>query len=219
MRGTRSPSSYLVNWPGAAMWCATPISPATRAPKGETARRGDDPVGFSVQPIELGAAYSKRNLLQRHVADGRYGRLAAAALEEFQPDVALVANTALNALSALQDAAARRGAGFILWLQDSFGLAAAALLKDRWLGAGRLAAAWYQTTERRALRRCDRVIAISPDFVPYWARPAWPPDRVAVIPNWGPLSAVKPRPKRNDWAAAQGLQGSVTIAWASAARS
>jgi colanic acid biosynthesis glycosyl transferase WcaI len=184
-----------------------------QGPKGETARSADDPEGLSVLPIDLGVTYSKTNLIRRHRLDGRYGRLAAAALAQFEPDVALVANTPLNALRTLQTASAHRGTWFALWLQDSFGLAAAALLKDRWGGVGRLASAYYQASERDVLRRVDQIIAISEDFIPYLRRVGVAADRIAVIPNWGPLSGVGPRPKDNDWSTRHGLQGKLVFAY------
>jgi colanic acid biosynthesis glycosyl transferase WcaI len=178
---------------------------ADQGPKGQVERLPGDPETFSIQPISIRGAYSKSNLVRRHMLDGVYGVAAARALTAFRPDVVLIGQTPPNALGPLQRAARRTGAGFILWLQDVFGLAAAALLSDRWGGAGRLAAMHYQALERRILRRSDHIIAISADFLPYLAQAGVSPANVSVIPNWGPLSAIPPRPRRNRWSDRHGL--------------
>lgn len=62
-------------------------------PKGQVGRLPDDPETFSVQPISIRGAYSKGNLVRRHMLDGVYGMAAARALTAFRPDVVLVGNT------------------------------------------------------------------------------------------------------------------------------
>ncbi|MEI9890361.1 MAG: glycosyltransferase [Caulobacteraceae bacterium] len=184
-----------------------------QGPKGETGRRQDDPEGFSIAPLSLDRPYSKTDLIRRHRMDGQYGRVAAAALSDFRPDLVLAANTPLNALPAMQKAAADSGARFTLWLQDSFGLAAAALLKDRWRGAGRAVGAVYLAWERAMLRRADGVVAISDDFLPYLDGAGVAAAKIAVIPNWGPLSAIPQRSKDNAWTARHGLRGKRVLAY------
>jgi glycosyltransferase involved in cell wall biosynthesis len=186
---------------------------ADAGPKGRLERHPDDPPSFSIQPIAIRAAYSKSNLVRRHRLDRAFGREAARALAAFAPDVALVGQAPPNALPPLQAAARRRGIRLVLWLQDVFGLAAQALIGDRWLGLGRLAAGYYSLMESRALARADHVVAITDGFVPYLRAAGLREDRISVIPNWGPRSTVSPRPKRTDWSQARGLADKLVFSY------
>jgi glycosyltransferase involved in cell wall biosynthesis len=178
---------------------------ADHGPKGSLSRQPDDPPGFDIEPIAIGQAYSKADFVLRHRLDGRYGHAAARAIRRFAPDVVITANTPPNALGPIRAAARRSGARNIIWLQDVFGMAAAALLGRKWAGAGRIAAAYYQALERGAMRRADRIIAISEDFRPYLAKLGVDPAAVAVVANWGPLSEIAPRPKSSPWSDGRGL--------------
>ncbi len=184
-----------------------------KGPKGSLERTADDPPGFSIQPISIDAPYSKGNFLKRHWLDGLYGRAAAKAIKAFAPDVVMAANTPPNALTSVQAAARACDARFVFWLQDVFGMAAAALLKGRWGGIGALAAGYYQGLERRILRSSDRIIAISENFGPYLDSLGVDPARVSVIENWGPLSEIAPRPKANPWSDKAGVQDKLVFAY------
>ena len=184
-----------------------------QGPKGAVASQAGDPEGFSIQPITIGLPYSKANLVRRHFLDGVYGAAAGRALAAFRPDVALVANTPLNALGVMQRVAARRAVPFVVWLQDIFGLAAATLLKSRWAGAGQVAALHYRSEEQRILRDADHVVAISEDYLPYLRQAGLDPAKTSVIPNWGPLSAVSPAPKSNPWSVRHGVSDKLVFAY------
>jgi colanic acid biosynthesis glycosyl transferase WcaI len=182
-------------------------------PKGRTERLDEDGEHFSVEPIAIRQSYSKADLVRRHFLDGLYGVAAGQAIARFQPDVVLAANTPLNALNGLQRASRRGGARFVLWLQDVFGLAAGTLVRDRWAGAGWLAALHYEALERGVLRRSDHVVVITPDFLPYVTGAGAAAERVTVIPNWGPLSLVEPRPKVNPWSVRHGTADKRVLAY------
>jgi glycosyltransferase involved in cell wall biosynthesis len=184
-----------------------------KGPKGSLERKADDPDSFSVAPVAIAGVYSKGNFLKRHWLDGVYGRAAARMLTAFGPDVTLVSNTPPNALRALQKAARASNARFVIWLQDVFGMAVAALLKDKWVGVGAMAARYYQTLERTILRRADGVVAISEDFRPYLDALGVEPGRVAAIANWGPMSEIAPRPKANPWSIQAGVQDKLVFAY------
>ena len=186
---------------------------ADAGPKGRLEHHPDDPPSFSIRPIAIAAAYSKSDLVRRHRLDRAFGREAARALTAFAPDAALVGQVPLNALPPLQAAARLCGARFALWLQDVFGLAAQALISDRWLGLGRVAAAYYSLMESRALARADHVVAITEGFVPYLRAAGVHEGRISVIPNWGPLSAVAPRPKQTAWSQSHGLADKLVFSY------
>lgn len=173
-------------------------------PKGASAIGPDDPATLSIEPISMGG-YSKTNLLQRRQGDIRYGKVAAAAIGGFAPDLILSGNTPVEAQAEIMRAAARTKIAFVFWVQDFFGLAAERLLARRWLGLGRLVALYYSRLEARLLRASDGVVAITDDFTRRLNRAGVDPGRVAVIPNWGALDSIPQRAKDNAWAKAHDL--------------
>lgn len=168
-------------------------------PKGDARTRDDDASGFSVQPINISAAYRKDQLLRRRRQDIEYGRNAGAAIAAFKPDVVLSGNTPLEAQAPLLAAARRVGAGFVFWMQDFYSLAVRGILGPKFFGAGALAAAWYERLESTLLNRSDKIVVISDDFLPGLEQLNVGIENVEIIPNWGALNAIPLRPKVNDW--------------------
>ena len=167
-------------------------------PKGASGRRPDDPPGLSIEPIAMGG-YSKSNLIKRRQGDIRYGKAAARAIAAFAPDLVLSGNTPVEAQGEIMRAAAAANGVFVYWVQDFFGLAAERLLARRWLGLGRLVAAYYSRLEAALLRASDGVVAITDDFSRHLIRAGVDPAKVAVIPNWGALDSIPETPKDNAW--------------------
>jgi colanic acid biosynthesis glycosyl transferase WcaI len=171
-------------------------------PKGASGRGPGDPPTLSIEPISMGG-YSKTNLLRRRQGDIRYGKVAGKAIAAFAPDVVLSGNTPVEAQSEIMRASG--GSAFVFWVQDFFGLAAERLLAKRWMGLGRLVAAYYSRLEAGLLRRSDGVVVITDDFSRHVARAGVDPAKVAVIPNWGALDSIPERAKDNAWARSHGL--------------
>ncbi len=173
-------------------------------PKGDTARRPDDPADFSVAPISIRLAYSKERFVRRLLGDLLYGREAARQIRRFRPDVVISGNTPLDTQRALQRSARRSGSRFVFWVQDFYGLAIERLLAGRWRGAGSAIAAWYRRMETRLLRESDGTVLISPGFAQFL-----PPGlgNVRVIRNWGALDLISPGPRDTAWRERHGLAG------------
>jgi glycosyltransferase involved in cell wall biosynthesis len=171
-------------------------------PKGAA---GDSSPNLSVDPLSIGAPYSKANFLQRRAGDVRYGRIASAAIADFRPDLVISGNTPLDAQDRILRASREAGAAFVFWMQDCISLAAERLLVNRWAGLGRAVATYYRLTERRLLRASDGVVLISEDFLSLMDRFGVPAERRFVIENWGALDTIPLTPKGNLWAAAHGL--------------
>jgi colanic acid biosynthesis glycosyl transferase WcaI len=55
------------------------------------------------------------------------------------------------------------------------------------------------------LRRADRVVAIGETMADHLVKKGTDPKRLRVIPNWTDVESVKPAPRRNGWAAENGL--------------
>lgn len=173
-------------------------------PKGAGARGPRNPATLSIEPLSMGG-YSKTNLFRRRQGDIRYGKVAAGAIAAFEPDVILSGNTPVEAQREIMRAASAGGAAFVFWVQDFFGLATERLLARRWMGLGRLVAAYYSRIEAAQLCASDGVVAITDDFNRHLVRAGVDPAKVAVIPNWGALDSIPERPKDNPWARSHGL--------------
>jgi len=61
------------------------------------------------------------------------------------------------------------------------------------------------------LKRADRVVAIGETMKERLEHKGAPAERVAVIPNWVDTRDLTPRPRRNDWSAANGLDDAFVV--------
>jgi len=61
------------------------------------------------------------------------------------------------------------------------------------------------------LKRADRVVAIGETMKERLEHKGAPAERVAVIPNWVDTRDLTPRPRRNDWSAAHGLDDAFVV--------
>jgi glycosyltransferase involved in cell wall biosynthesis len=176
-----------------------------QSPKGPLAPAPDDPPGLILQPIGLGEAHRKYDLVRRWRQDRRYAARLVDAVRDFRPDVVLGGNAPLDPQARLQRLARGLGAGFVFWLQDAYGVAIDQLLRRKLPGLGALVGWHYRRLERRLWRASDAVVAITEDFRPMLAAAGVVADRVSVIENWAALDQLPQRPRRNGWAAAHGL--------------
>lgn len=190
-------------------WCPS----ITSNPGGEHHLRPDDPPTLELAPLALEAAFDKRGLVRRWRVERRYGSLAARLVPTVRPDVVMSSNTPLDAQRALLGAARAAGAGFVFWLQDLIGVAAARLLRGRVPLAGVAVGRHYVRLEASLLRGSDRVVAITGDFAPHLAamgvtRP------LDVIENWAPVDELPVLPRRTAWSFARGLDEAFVFLYA-----
>jgi glycosyltransferase involved in cell wall biosynthesis len=176
-------------------------------PRGAMTPRADDPESLTFEALTLPEPLEKYRFVTRWRQENAYGRLAADAVDRFQPDVLLSANTPLDAQRRLLRRCQRRGVRFVFWLQDLIGVAAQRLLRGRFLGVGTLVGHYYARLERRLLRASDAVVGITEDFRPLLREMGLEEEAVRIVENWAPLDEVPPRPKENAWAEAHGLAG------------
>ena len=106
-------------------------SASFQTPKGPLARRVDDPPGFEIDGLSLDAPFRKYDFFARRRQERNFGRLLAARVEAWQPDVVVAAQTPLDSLAILQDQCVARGAGFVFWVQDVYGVAIDKILSRR----------------------------------------------------------------------------------------
>jgi colanic acid biosynthesis glycosyl transferase WcaI len=175
-------------------------------PKASLIRTDADSPSLTIEGIDLGEPFRKHSFARRLIQERRYGRLLAARLAEFQPEVVISANTPLDAQAAAQQFAQRQGVAFVFWLQDIYSVAIERVLRRRIRALGGLVASRFVHLERRLVRSSDAVIAITPDFLPLLE--SWGVDsrRVSVVENWAPLEDVAPLPKKNAWSRDHGVE-------------
>jgi colanic acid biosynthesis glycosyl transferase WcaI len=170
------------------------------APKGELAVLPGDPLNFYVEGIRTGAAFDKGRFLRRRFLEARVGQLMSMRAIGFVPDVVVGCNMALDAQKKLRKACAARGVAFVFWLQDLISKATQHFLGEKFGLLGQLIGQHYMRLESRLLISSEAIVAISDKF--FQPLEAWGVDRnkVRVVPNWAPLSQIRPAEKDNPWA-------------------
>ncbi len=176
-------------------------------PRGALERRAEDPAEFKVVGIGLSAPFRKHSFLKRRFQEVEYGGLLAREVEKLKPDWVISANTPTEAQSILQRRCTKNGVRFVSWVQDFYGLAVEKLLRQRMPLVGFIVGGYYRRLDRLVLRRSDRVILITADFLPLTDRLGVDRSQVSVIENWAPLDELPLKPRRNAWSDAHGLSG------------
>jgi colanic acid biosynthesis glycosyl transferase WcaI len=176
------------------------FSSSFQTPKGNLERTAADPEGFEIVPVALSAPFLKDSLLRRRAQEIETGRLVAALIAEFAPDVVISSNAPLDTQRVILKAARRQGARFVFWLQDIYSEAIARLLPRKLPIAGALVARYYRRLEASMLRASDHVVAITEDFGPTLDRYGVGRAQVSVIENWAPLDEMAPLARENAWA-------------------
>jgi glycosyltransferase involved in cell wall biosynthesis len=173
--------------------------------RGATERREGDPATFSVRALELGGEFARYSPLVRVQQELKYARIAARAIVDAQPDVAVLSNVPLLSLLFLTLSLRRRRVPYVFWQQDVYSDAIGGVARRR---LGRLggAVAWIaENAERQAARGAAGVVPISDTFIGQLDAWGVPRAKVTVVPNWGAIDEMPLRPKDNEWSRGQGL--------------
>ncbi|HMP05113.1 MAG TPA: glycosyltransferase, partial [Lacipirellulaceae bacterium] len=176
-----------------------------QTPRGALVKRGDDPRGFDVQPLDLGEMVPKTGFRRRLQLEAKYGRLLVDARRRFQPEVVLTANTPSIPQHKLMRDCRRNGVRHVFWVQDIYGIAAYSLLKKRVPVVGRAVGRYFISLDRASARGSDALVVITEDFRPIFQEWGVDSDRIHVIHNWSPLDELPQRDRDNDWAREQQL--------------
>lgn len=165
----------------------------------------DDPDGFSVEGVALTQSFARYTIVRRIRQEIQYGTLAARAIRQHNPDVALLSNIPLLSLLIAASALRRYRIPFVFWQQDVYsaaiGLAATRRLKAIGTFIGWIAA----RVERHIARQSKSVVPIDESFRPVLSAWGVAESHIHVIPNWAPIAELPQRSRDNDWAKAQGL--------------
>ncbi|MGO8918775.1 MAG: glycosyltransferase family 4 protein [Stellaceae bacterium] len=176
-----------------------------RAPKGELTVLPEDSSNFHVEGIRTGAPFDKGRFLRRRILEARVGQLMAARAVGFAPDVVVGCNMPLDAQKKLRKACAVHGAAFVFWVQDLVSKATYHFLSEKLGWVGRAIGEHYMRLEGTLLKSSEAIVAISDKFLQPLGQWGVDPDKVRVVPNWAPLSQIRPVGKDNAWARRHGL--------------
>lgn len=186
-------------------------SAAIQTPRGALQRRAGDPDGFQVEAIDPGRPLAKYSYVTRWRQERAYGRLLAARIASFRPDVVLMSNTPPHAMAAPQAVAHGVRAGFVFWIQDVYAEAIARILRQRFGALAAPIAGHYARLEGGLLRRSDRIVAITDDFRPLMRKWGVAEEAIETVENWAPLDELPPRPRDNPFAREHGLVGRTVV--------
>jgi colanic acid biosynthesis glycosyl transferase WcaI len=176
-----------------------------QTPKGAMCRLPDDEPTFAVEGIRLGREFAKDRFLRRRFQEVEVGKLLAGRALQFRPDLVVGCNMPLDTQHELQRGCAKAGIFFVFWLQDIYSAAIQHYLRAKLGPLGRAIGRYYRHLEETLLRSSDAVVVISDKFVQPLRQWGVSGNRIAIIPNWAPMSEIFPTAKDNDWARSHGL--------------
>jgi hypothetical protein len=148
-------------------------------------------IKVTVVPIEPSSEFAKWRLLERFLQERSYGARAASVIASLRPDLVISGNTPIEIQAPIQKICRRFGTPFLFWLEDVYSIGVKSVLSKAPL-IGDLIAARYALIERKVARQSDGVVAISDDFRDLAVDWGVDPRRIAVVENWGAISAESP---------------------------
>jgi colanic acid biosynthesis glycosyl transferase WcaI len=176
-----------------------------QAPKGPIAARPDDPAGFEIGFLDLGAPFEKHSFAKRWTQERHLGALAREDIARWRPEVVLAGNAPLDVQAGSRAGARDAGAGFVYWLQDLVGVAIRKILGKKLPVLGGFVGLYYEAMERRLLRGSDAVVAITADFEPLLR--GWNVANIHTIENWAAREEIAIAPRDNAFAREHDLIG------------
>jgi len=189
-----------------------------QTPRGALICGEDDPETLEIRGVFIRSPLDKDNYIRRWFQEREYGRLAAVQIRKYQPDVAISANTPLDAQRVLLAECKAIGAKFVYWLQDFLGIGARSILRRNLLLLGDLIGRYQIQLEKDLLNRSDAIVAITDDFLPVLEGWSLSASRINVIPNWAPIELLPLGSKENPWSRELGLHARFTFLYSGTLR-
>lgn len=188
-------------------------SASFQGPKGPIARRRNDPPTLAIETMTLDQPFAKYSWMKRVRQERELGGSLARMIERWMPE-AVLSIAPLDVQALAQAECRQRRIRFVFWAQDLYGIAVDRILRKKMPLVGHLVGAYYRSLEKRLLRRSDRVIAITHDFLPLLAEYGVESSRVSVIENWAPAGELSPSPRDNPWAREHDLADKLVLLYA-----
>lgn len=172
---------------------------STHTPRGELARRGDDPVGFDCRGIDLSQRIPKASFVRRFRLESQYGAELIRACEGFDAEVILSANTPSIPQFRLAKWCRKHRVRLVSWVQDIYGLAAYRLASRKLPVIGHAVGKYFIALDKASARYSDALVVIADDFGSVFERWGIDAARIHTIHNWAPLENMPLRPRENAW--------------------
>lgn len=154
---------------------------------------------MTVVPVGVGRTFDRYRVSKRIMNECRLGLDAVRLARRLRVSHIITCNMPVLVLTILAASCAITGRRLTIWFQDSQAGIAAGILRNA--VAPRLLA----MLEGWSLRRANRVIAISPAMVNEARQMGVSKEKVRLLRNWAPLSAIPTVGKVNPWSLAHGL--------------
>ena len=182
---------------------------------GRLSLRPDDPCGFSVGAVSIGAHFRKQALVRRAGQELAYARVLGREVERFAPDIVFNTNGTMIMSLLLRRQATAQGFAYIHWMQDIHTHTIGYVLSKRFgRTIGGFGQSLVRAIERNVVGRAAAVIVISDDFRAELHAYGMRPRRIFTIPNWMPADEIVPRPKDNEFARAFALTRTFNVLYA-----
>ncbi|MBT5267452.1 MAG: glycosyltransferase family 4 protein [Rhodospirillaceae bacterium] len=176
-----------------------------QAPKGDHEAERADAGDLDVVQLILDKPFAKYDFVRRRSQEIQIGRMVGDAIADFHPDIVLSGNAPIDAQRMVQARCRAEHLPFVYWVQDLNSVAISAILTKRYSLVGRLIGAVYRLIEQRLLRRSDRCVVITDDFVEILTEWGVPVERIDVVENWAPIADIPVEIRDNAWATEQAL--------------
>jgi colanic acid biosynthesis glycosyl transferase WcaI len=176
--------------------------------KGDLKTEDGETVRF--EPIGVGLTLHKMQFHRRVFQELGLGVQLVRQVRRNKPDVVMAANVPIPMLVVFALAMKLMRVPWVLWHQDVQCVAIRSFAGAKLSRGFRVVAAAIEVGERWCARQARQVVVIAESFVA--VHQAWHTDaKVTVIPNWAPLEEIRPQPRANGWATAQGLDQVKTL--------
>jgi len=170
-----------------------------QSPRGILIKKSNDPPNFDIKPIIMPSPFKKYSYLKRQRQEIKYGKIFIKLLKEFNPKIIISANTPIDSQSIIQKYSIKNGINFIFWVQDLYSLAISRIIGKKSPFLGKIIAWIYEHREQSLLRKSDKIVLITEDFIPIMKKWKVHSDKIHVIENWAPLDDIPLMPKTNPW--------------------
>ncbi|HBJ93469.1 glycosyltransferase family 4 protein [Ponticaulis sp.] len=180
---------------------------ADSGPKGRLTHEVGDPEFLSFHSLDTRSEYSKKNFIKRRFGDVEYGKVLAAHIQDWSPDIVISGNAPTEVQEACLTMSKRVGAKFVYWCQDFYSIAVDELVRKKIPVFGALVGAWYKHLDKTQMERSDHIVLITEGFRQQTSKWRIPAEKISVIPNWGVLNEISLLTQDNPWSREHGLAG------------